>query len=98
MVDHHKSTAPTQQVLGGLHELGQRDSEFVPCYGLLRIRIEAPVANRTVGRIAHDGTERARGKERRHLADVTLHDADAVFQAIADDILLRQDDQRALQF
>ena len=98
MVDHDEETSPTQQVLCGLHELGQGDGEFMPCYGLLWIRIEAPVANGTVGRIAHDSTERARGKERRYLADVTLDNADAVSQAIAGDILLRQDYQRALQF
>src|SRR5262249_46632207 len=98
MVDYDEAPSPTQQVLGGPHELGQGDSEFVPCYGLLCIGIEASVSNRTVGRIAHDGTERARGKKRWHLADVTLHNADAVLQTIAGDILLRQDDQRTLQF
>jgi hypothetical protein len=85
-------------VLCGLHELGQRYGEFVPCYGFLWIGIEASVANSTIGRIAHDGTERARGKERRHLADVTLDNADAVCQAIAGDVLMRQAYQRALQF
>jgi len=70
----------------------------MPCYSLLWIRIEVPIADGTVGRIAHHGTERARGKQRRHLADVALHNADAVLQAIAGDILLRQYYQRVLKF
>ncbi len=98
MVDHHQSPASTQQVLGGLHELGQGYGEFVPCDGFLCIGIEASVADGPIGRIAHYSPKRARGKERRHLADVTLHNANAVCQAIAGDILLRQNNQRALQF
>src|SRR5262245_47031285 len=98
MVDHHKSTVPTQQMLGGLHELGQGDGEFVPGNGLLWIGIEAPVADRTVGRIAHYCTEHVRGKKQRYLADVTLDNADAVSQAIAGDILLGEHCKRGLEF
>ena|SRR5712691_7945386 len=98
MVDHHKSPAPTQQVLCGLHELGQGYGEFVPCYGLLWIGIEAPVADGTIGRIAHNGTEYTGGKQRRHLADVALHNGDAVFQAIAGDILMGEHCERGLEF
>src|SRR5262249_61731402 len=97
MVDHHKSTAPTQQVLCGPHELGQRYSEFMPGNGLLRVGIEAPVAHSTIGRIAHHSTEHARGKKRRDLADVALDNADAMLQAIAGDILMRRDYPRGLQ-
>src|SRR5262245_53144722 len=98
MVDHHKPPASTQQVLGGLHELGQGDSEFVPCDGFLCIGIEAPMTNGAIRGIAYYSSKHARGKERWHLADVALYNADAVCQAIAGDILLRQNNQRALQF
>jgi len=98
MVDHYQSAAPTQQVLCGLHDLGQRYGEFMPGNGLLRVGIEAPVADGTIGRITHHGAKDTRGKERRHLADVALHNTDAVLQTIADDIVLGEYRERALEF
>ena len=98
MIDHDEPPSPMQQVLRGLHQLWQRDGELVPRHRLLRVRIQAPVAHRPVGRITHDSTERAGGEKRRHLADITLDDAETVLQAIAGDILLREHGQRALEF
>jgi len=98
MIDHDESPSPMRQVLCGLYQLWQRDGEFVPRYRLLRVRIQAPVAHRTVGRITHDSTERTGGEKRRHLADIALDDAETVLQAIAGDILLREHGQRALEF
>ena len=63
MVDHDEETSPTQQVLGGPHELGQRYGQFVPGHGLLRVGIETPVAYGTIGRITHNRTERASGEK-----------------------------------
>ena len=98
MIDHHKAPAPTQQVLGGLHEFGQGDGEFMPRYGFLGIGIEASVTDSPVGRIAHHSPKGARGKERWRLADVALHNGYAVRQAIADHILPREQRERGLEF
>jgi hypothetical protein len=72
---------------GCLEQLWQCESEFVPRYRFLRVWIQASVAHGTVGGIAHHGAECAGGEKRRNLADVTLDDVYAVFQAITHHIL-----------
>jgi len=97
MIHHDEQSSSTQQMPGCLDQLWQGDGEFVPCYRLLGVWVQAAIAHSTVGRITHNGTKHASREKRRYLAHVTLDDTYTVLQAITNRILLGEHNQRALE-